>query len=205
MSNSMVIFFKAQSKDGGSRAGSRGGNSRSTPPSGAIRARIAAARLRARGLCTTASRRISRASSSMDRPLPAARTRNRVFTSSSRLRIVMLANGVPHRTAEALIYAAIALQSSATSSALDHRRSFCLSGERNRASSFAAGPSHELCLASRFAHRLQQLHRCWHVQLISTVTALVEALTKLFVYQHSIGNIWRRGRDSNPGCPLGHT
>lgn len=80
---------------------------------------MAAARLRVRGLCTTASRRISRASSSMDRPLPAARTRNRVFTSSSRLRMVMLANGVPHRTAEALIYAATAMQSSATSSALD--------------------------------------------------------------------------------------
>ena len=52
----------AQSKVGGSRAGSRGGSARSTPPSGAIRARMASARLREPGLCPTASRRISRAS-----------------------------------------------------------------------------------------------------------------------------------------------
>ena len=44
------------------------------------------------GSSPTASPRIKRASSSIDLPLPAARTRKRVFTSSSRLRIVMLAN-----------------------------------------------------------------------------------------------------------------
>ena len=78
------------------RAAARaGGSSRSTPPSGAIRARMASARLREPGLRPTASPRISRASSSIERALPAARTRRRVFTSSSRLRIVMLAKIAP--------------------------------------------------------------------------------------------------------------
>ncbi len=78
-------------------AGIRGGSSRSTPPSGSIRARVAAARLRGPGFRPTTSRRISRASSSIERPLSAAYTRNRVFTSSSRLRIVMLATAsAPH-------------------------------------------------------------------------------------------------------------
>ena len=47
------------------------------------------------GFCSTASAKITRASSSIERPLPAARMRRRVFTPSSRLRIVMLAKVAP--------------------------------------------------------------------------------------------------------------
>ena len=88
---SSTILASAQSKEGGSCPGSRGGNSRSTPPRGVIRARMELARFRRAIFGFTAFLRITRASSSMERPLSAARIRSRVFTSSSRLRIVMLA------------------------------------------------------------------------------------------------------------------
>jgi hypothetical protein len=78
-------------KRGGARMGSRAGRSRSTPPTGATRPRMAAARLRGGGAALTTCRRISRASSSIERPCSAARTRRRRLRSSSRLRIVMLA------------------------------------------------------------------------------------------------------------------
>ena len=64
-----------QSKDGGGRAGPRGGNSRSTPSSGPKCARTTLARSRRPGPRPTASRRISRASSSMERSLSPARPR----------------------------------------------------------------------------------------------------------------------------------
>lgn len=49
-------------------------------------------------------------SSSMERPLFAARTRSLVFTSSSRLRIVMLAMLMPHRYNAPYIDACNAIQ-----------------------------------------------------------------------------------------------
>src|SRR5579863_1202963 len=54
-------------KSGGLRMGSRGGNSSSTPPRGANRRRTMSARLRL-GWVTSADRRISLASSSIERP-----------------------------------------------------------------------------------------------------------------------------------------
>ncbi|MCE2493117.1 MAG: hypothetical protein J4F40_10995 [Alphaproteobacteria bacterium] len=70
----------------------RGGNSNSTPPKGLNSSWIAVPRPFSGTACRpTASRRISRTPSSMERPFPAARLRSRIFTSSSRLRIVMLA------------------------------------------------------------------------------------------------------------------
>ena len=80
-----------QPKDGGSRPGSRAGNCRSTPLSGPKCERMMLTRFREPGFRATASRRIRRASSSLDLPRSAARTRRRIFTSSSKLRIVMLA------------------------------------------------------------------------------------------------------------------
>ena len=82
-----------QSKDGGSRPGPRGGSSRSTPPRDAIRARIALARFRGGGLRPTASHR-------------------RAFTSSSRLRIAMLATGPVLRSPMNAILGSLAMQSS---------------------------------------------------------------------------------------------
>lgn len=63
--------------------------------SGVIRARMALARFRRAIFGSRAFLRINRASSSMERPLSAARIRSRVFTSSSRLRIVMLCLCLP--------------------------------------------------------------------------------------------------------------
>ena len=80
-----------ESKDGGSPPGSRGGSTRSTPLAGPKCERMMLVRFRELGLRPTTSPRIRRASSSMERPLSAARTRRRVLTSSSRLRIVMVA------------------------------------------------------------------------------------------------------------------
>jgi len=72
--------------------GSRGAISRSTPPSGSIRARMESTSVFARGACAeSAACRMSRASSSIDRPRFAARTRNRALIESSMSRIVMLA------------------------------------------------------------------------------------------------------------------
>ena len=87
-----------QSNDGGSPAISRGGNSKSTPRDGPKCVRMMLARSRDSGVHPTASPRIRRASSSIDRPLPAARTHKRVVTSASRLRIVMLAR-ISHQAA----------------------------------------------------------------------------------------------------------
>jgi hypothetical protein len=72
--------------------GSRGAISRSTPPKGSNRLRIASARFKGRfGSSARAEVRTRRASSSIDLPWRAARTRSRAFTTSSRRRIVMLA------------------------------------------------------------------------------------------------------------------
>ena len=103
--------YRTAGCEGGSRPGSRGSNSRSTPLDGPKCARMMLARSCEAGLRPTASRRISRASSSMERPFPAARVRNRVFTSSSRLRIVMLAMSMLSVRPGAT-YATIAMQSS---------------------------------------------------------------------------------------------
>lgn len=80
------------SKDGGSRTGPRGGNSRSAPLLGPKRERLMLARFREPGLRPAAARGISRAFS-RERPLPTASARPPRFhiVSSSRLRIVMLA------------------------------------------------------------------------------------------------------------------
>lgn len=78
---SSTALASAQSKEGGSRPGPRGGNSRSTPSRGVIRARMDLARFRHAIFGYTAFLRITRASSSMERPLLAARTRSRDFTS----------------------------------------------------------------------------------------------------------------------------
>ncbi len=78
-------------KDGGSRAESRSGNSRSTPFSGPKCDRMMLVRSRDRSSRPTALRRICLTSSSIEWPFPAARTRRRVRMSSSRFRIVMLA------------------------------------------------------------------------------------------------------------------
>ncbi len=86
----------SQSKRGGSRMGSRCGTSNSTPPKGLNNSWIAVPKpFVGTETGSTAMRRINRTSSSMERPLFAARTRNLVFTSSSRLRIVMLAMIMP--------------------------------------------------------------------------------------------------------------
>lgn len=76
---------------GGSRIGSRAGNSRSARAAGATRARMAAVRSRGVSASTMTRRRMSRASSSMERPCSAAHTRRRCLISSSRLRMVLLA------------------------------------------------------------------------------------------------------------------
>lgn len=94
MSSEMTLVssrFIAHSKSGGARIALRGGSSRSTLLMAANRSPIARPRFFGVLGSATAWRRISRASSSIDRPCSAARTRNRRFTSSSRLRIVMLA------------------------------------------------------------------------------------------------------------------
>ena len=79
-------------KSGGSRIGPRGGGDSSMPPNGSTLLRIASAKFPTwAGCCAKAVRKISRASSSIDRFRCAARSRNFRFTVSSRLRIVMLA------------------------------------------------------------------------------------------------------------------
>ena len=76
----------------GRRTASRGGSVSSTPPSGSTYRRIDSARLsRGRRGALRPALRISRASSSIDLPWPAARRRSFVLTASSRRRIVMLA------------------------------------------------------------------------------------------------------------------
>jgi hypothetical protein len=81
-------------KSGGSHMGPRGGTESSTPPNGSIRLRIASARFPVgSGSWANAVRKMSRASSSIERFRWAARRRNLRFTDSSRLRIVMLAIG----------------------------------------------------------------------------------------------------------------
>lgn len=79
---------------GGTRMGSRAGSARSTRSAGAPRARIAAARLRGAEPSDVTRRSMSRASSSIEWPRSAARTRRRCMISSARLRIVMLAMAV---------------------------------------------------------------------------------------------------------------
>ena len=77
---------------GGRRTASRGGKASSTPPRGSICRRIDSARLSRGTRCpATPAFRISRASSSMDLPWPAARRRRFALTASSRRRTVMLA------------------------------------------------------------------------------------------------------------------
>jgi len=76
----------------GSRIGSRGNGSKSTPPSGANRRRIAWARFnRFSGAVFNALFRISRASCSMDRPCIAARILSFRLVASSSFRMIMLA------------------------------------------------------------------------------------------------------------------
>src|SRR5215472_7482007 len=77
---------------GGSRMGSRDGNSSSTPPSTANRWWILSARFPLGGgeLCK-ADRKISLASCSMERPWRAARTLNRALVCSSSFRMVIVA------------------------------------------------------------------------------------------------------------------
>lgn len=77
-----------------SRAGSHGGKSRSTPPKGLMRARMARYRSVPEDPVTcdaTATVRICRASSSIERPFFAACMRRRCISASSRFRIVKLA------------------------------------------------------------------------------------------------------------------
>src|ERR1017187_5960508 len=78
-------------KSGGRRASSRGGNSSSTPPSGSNISRIAVPKPFGAASVESPNLRISRASSCIDRPCCAARTRSLVLSPSSRRRIVMLA------------------------------------------------------------------------------------------------------------------
>src|SRR5580698_5786971 len=79
-------------KSGGSRIGSRGDSSSSNPPRGANRRRTMSARLSLRlGWATSAERRISLASSSIERPLFAARILRRDLTLSSSCRMVKVA------------------------------------------------------------------------------------------------------------------
>lgn len=77
------------------RVHSRDGNSRSTPLVGPKCERMMLARFRELGLGPTASRNMSLASSSRERPLATTRALRRVITSSFRLRIVILAMTVP--------------------------------------------------------------------------------------------------------------
>ena len=73
-----------------------GGTSGSTPPNGLNRLCIAVPRLLFGAASSSrAARRMSRASCSMERPFSAARMRSRRFSSSSRLRTVMLAKCPP--------------------------------------------------------------------------------------------------------------
>ena len=65
------------------------------------------------------------------------------------------------------------MQSSAVSSALHDQTLFPWPRQHDAP---LPDPPDELYLGSKLAHCLQQLHRCWHVQLIPTVPALVEAL-----------------------------
>ncbi len=77
---------------GGCRTGSREGSASSTPPSESICRRIDSAKFKVRrGSGLSPDLRISRASSSMDLPWWAARTRSRDLSASSSLLIVMLA------------------------------------------------------------------------------------------------------------------
>src|SRR5579864_124600 len=81
-----------RTKSGGGRKGSRFGAFRSTPPQSANRRRMHSARFaRLRGLPAKVERRISRASSSIDRPWWAARTLSRALVRSSSWRMVMVA------------------------------------------------------------------------------------------------------------------
>lgn len=88
------LSMSASSKLGGSRCSSHGGSSSSTPPKGSTRARMAAYDAAPKSSSTPpakAARRMLRASSSIDYPCCAARSRSKVFRSSSGLRMVMLA------------------------------------------------------------------------------------------------------------------
>src|SRR5579863_3501265 len=104
--------------------GSRGGISKSTPPNGSIRRRIASNRFAGLpAFCASALRKICRASSSIERPCRAARTRNLRLSVSSRLRIVMLAI-------------------TQTSAVIDVNVGFdCAPGKSAPASSFLAAPA----------------------------------------------------------------
>ncbi len=83
-------------KRGGSRMGSLGGISSSTPPNGLNSSCIAVPSfLVGTGSSSRAARRMSRASCSMEWPFSAARMRSRLFNPSSRLRIVILATMQP--------------------------------------------------------------------------------------------------------------
>ena len=75
----------------GSPTGLSGNSGKSTPPSGSNNARIDSARLGSRSPVETPIFKISLASSSIDRPCRAARTRSRFLTASSNPRIVMVA------------------------------------------------------------------------------------------------------------------
>ena len=78
---------------GASRIGWRADRRSSTPPSGRKRRRIASARSRGEAASSARiARKIFRASSSIERLWCAARTRRHALVSSSRLRIVTLAN-----------------------------------------------------------------------------------------------------------------
>src|ERR1700683_3381986 len=86
-----IAYFQSFSQSG-SHIGFRGYGSKSTPPHGAKRFRIASTRSApVFGFCRRALLRISLASCSIERPFMAARTLSFRFVVSSRFRIVMLA------------------------------------------------------------------------------------------------------------------
>ncbi len=83
---------RPQSNWGGSRMGSLGGISSSTPPNGLNRSCIAVpSSLVGTTSSSKAACRMARASCSMERPFSTARMRSFLFSPSSRLRTVMLA------------------------------------------------------------------------------------------------------------------
>ena len=89
----MIIVRKLQSNRGGSCIGSLEGISSSTPAKGLNSSWRAVPRFLAGGASSSsADRKMSRASCSIDRPFSAARMRSRRFSPSARLRIVMLAH-----------------------------------------------------------------------------------------------------------------
>jgi hypothetical protein len=91
-----VCIQNYRAKSGGSRTAPRGGNCSSTPPKGFTCLRIASTRFPApAGSCAKDVRKMSRASSSIERLCCAARSRSLRFTVSSRFRIVLLATPGP--------------------------------------------------------------------------------------------------------------